>query len=289
MPASDQQEKIVIDAAISGKPLYLQPYKEPKVWGVGGIGEYWYGGEKEPKSSIARVGKDTAPMADVIKEAANEVLGKDVVEKFGEKIPLVKGRLSVQFHDAKNELWIVTGIDNSVAGREAWIILGFNSAAVEKHGEKIKERYKEALENYAAKLNALIDVLENKGYRDLLKNTENVVAAAEGMRQEESHVARALDELNSAEYELKRFYNYRSVNIGDVIPVPARTLHALGPGVEVVEPQIPGPTQSMEDGATYPVRYYFPGYEREGSKKELDVARADEINAGVVKRPHPKS
>ena len=59
-------------------------------------------------------------------------------------------------------------------------------------------------------------------------------------------------------------------------------MHATGPGIEVVEPQIAGPTQSLEDGATYPVRYYFPGYERPGGKKKLDINRINEMRKGVV-------
>ncbi|MCK4248801.1 MAG: hypothetical protein KAX15_03380, partial [Candidatus Omnitrophica bacterium] len=59
-------------------------------------------------------------------------------------------------------------------------------------------------------------------------------------------------------------------------------------GIEVVEPQIPGPTQSLEDGATYPVRYYFPGYERAGAKKMLDIDRINEITPAETKTVSPE-
>ncbi len=84
------------------------------------------------------------------------------------------------------------------------------------------------------------------------------------------------------------FYNYRVVKIGDVIPIPSGTLHALGPGIEVVEPQIPGPTQSLEDGETYPVRYCFPGYERPGVEKMLDIDRAAEMSPGFTEETLPE-
>ena len=105
---------------------------------------------------------------------------------------------------------------------------------------------------------------------------------------DDADIERYFDEFNSAEEELNSFYNYQPVKSGDVIPVSSGTLHALGPGVEVVEPQIPGPTQSMEDGATYQVRYYFPGYQREGAKKELDIFRAGEVKSEVVVETAPK-
>ncbi|MCK4423851.1 MAG: hypothetical protein KAV18_07270, partial [Candidatus Omnitrophica bacterium] len=88
--------------------------------------------------------------------------------------------------------------------------------------------------------------------------------------------------------KIEGFYNYRPVQTGDVIPIPSGTLHALGPGIEVVEPQIPGPTQSLEDGATYPVRYYFPGYERAGAKKMLDIDRVNEITPAETKTVSPE-
>ena len=281
----------IIEAVSSGHPLYLTPYKEPKVWGVDGIGEYWYGAEAEPKSSVVKVAGQTASMVGVIANDPKELLGDYVAQKFGEKLPLVKiltpkGRLSVQFHDAKDELWIVTGVDTSLAGEKPGIILGFSSEAVKNYGAYITESYRQALENYGKTLNALIDLMELKGHKELLEEKKNVALAAE--EAEDADIERYFEEFNSAAEELDAFYNYRPVEVGDVIPIPSGTLHALGPGVEVVEPQIPGPTQSMEDGATYPVRYYFPGYQRPGAKKELDIFRANEINEGVTEEVSPK-
>ncbi|MGB2629719.1 MAG: hypothetical protein WBD24_07365 [Candidatus Omnitrophota bacterium] len=283
--------KGVMEAVSRGTPLYILPYKEHKVWGVGDIGEYWYGAEAGEKSSIARVGENTAPMSEVLAGAAEELLGKGAVERFGPKLPLVKiltpkGRLSVQFHDQKNELWIVTGIDRDLTGGEGRIILGFCPEAVEKYGSAITVYYHGALEEYGRALNDLVDILEEEGYKDLLLQKKSVISAAEEVRV--SYVEEHLDGLKEAAGKMESFYNWRTVRTGDVIPIPAGTLHALGSGIEVVEPQIPGPTQSMEDGATYPIRYYFPGRKREGGKKELDIDRANEINSEVVEEEAPE-
>ncbi|MCK5451199.1 MAG: hypothetical protein KAI70_05495, partial [Candidatus Omnitrophica bacterium] len=41
------------------------------------------------------------------------------------------------------------------------------------------------------------------------------------------------------------------------------------------------PTQSLEDGETYPVRYYFPEYKRAGAQKKLDLDRIGEMKASL--------
>jgi phosphomannomutase len=62
-PAENTPQERIVKAMEQGIPLIVRPYEEPKVWGVNGIGEYWYGAEAAPKSSTASVGADKAPMA----------------------------------------------------------------------------------------------------------------------------------------------------------------------------------------------------------------------------------
>ncbi|MDD4957464.1 MAG: hypothetical protein PHH49_05880 [Candidatus Omnitrophica bacterium] len=292
--ADEAALKEIVLGVRSGKPVYLMPYEEPKVWGIGGIGEYWYGAEAGEKSSIARIGAYTAPMAAIFSESTEEVLGKDVIEHFGNTLPLVKiltpkGRLSLQFHDAKNELWIITGIDTSVAGKEPSLIVGFSEGSVEKYGGSVTRMYGLALLAYGKALNELIDILEEEGCGTIMEDTGDVILAAKRVLAEKPSIGRYFENVTKARKDMEVFYNYRKVNIGDVIPIPAGTLHALGPGIEIVEPQIPGPTQSLEDGATYPVRYYFPGYERKGAQKKLDVDRVNEMTPGIAGDMRPET
>lgn len=286
-----------LDDAISsvkgGAPVYINPYKEPKVWGVGGIGEYWYGAEAGEKSSEALIDGVSAPMCDLVEKASGEILGKGVTDKFGVFMPLVKiltpkGRLSVQFHDAKNELWIVTGVDKGLADGDAQIILGFSPESVDKYRDKVTEKYKEALIDYGKALNELIKRLEDddEGMK-ALEQFKNAEEAAGSVKDSLNGTADLLERYKAAEKKVDSFYNYITVNVGDVIPVPSGTLHALGSGVEIVEPQIAGPTQSLEDGPTYPVRYAFPEFPVEGAKKMLDIDRVGEMHADVVKQQSP--
>ncbi|MDP8299154.1 MAG: hypothetical protein P9L88_04550 [Candidatus Tantalella remota] len=284
----------VVDAVEQGKPVSVQAYEQEKVWGVDGIGEYWYGAEEGEKSSQAVVGSDSVPMADVMAHAADKVLGEDAARMFGHSLPLVKiltpkGRLSVQFHDTKNELWIVTGIDETKAGENPSIIHGFSPRAVGVYGDEVPVEYQKVLKWYGEALNTLIDVLEN-GRQEafmMLNETGDAVITAELFEDVDPKVKSALDSVRATREKVEAFYNYRPVQVGDVIPIPAGTLHALGAGIEVVEPQIAGDTQSLEDGATYPVRYYFPGYERTGAQKMLDIHRVDEMTAAVSVEASP--
>lgn len=286
-------EKVINDT-IRGLPLYIHPYRQPKVWGIKGIGEYWYGAEAGEKSSTVRVGKIAVRLADIVKAIPEKVLGKKVIESFGKTLPLVKiltpkARLSVQFHDTKNELWIITGIDKSIAGEKPALIVGFSLEAVKKYSDRVAERYGEILKSYGEALNKLIKLLESSDRgKQALKDLKNVVLAAETVRNYVPGTRELVVELDTSRKEMEWFYNYRLVKTGDVIPIPSGTLHALGPGIEVVEPQIPGPTQSLEDGDTYPVRYCFPGYERPGIEKMLDIDRAAEMSPSFTEESLPE-
>ncbi|MBF0217106.1 MAG: hypothetical protein HQL30_08950 [Candidatus Omnitrophica bacterium] len=279
----------IIKSVKNGTPIYIKPYKEPKVWGIGGIGEYWYGAEKGEKSSLGVIGKNSVPLDMLLKAIPHELLGEKVFKKYGIFLPLVKiltpaGRLSVQFHDAKNELWVVTGIHKEITGNKPDLIVGFSPKALKKHKGNIRKEYLKALEVYGDSLNALISSMEEKGMRVTLSLSGNAIKAAENVKDEDPGIKKLLGALKSAGEKLDGFYHHVRVRIGDVIPVPKGTLHALGPGIEVVEPQIPGPTQSLEDGATYPVRYNFPAHPAATAKKPLDLDRVGEINISEWKK-----
>jgi len=280
-----------VKAIKNGTPIYVEPYKEPKVWGVKGIGEYWYGAEKGEKSSVISGQGGKVRLCDVVAAAPGLVLGEKVVKKYGHFLPLTKiltpkGRLSMQFHDAKNELWVVTGIDKKSAGKTPSLIIGFNPRMIKKYGSGIKKEYRKALEEFGSDLNALIDGLEKSGYGKQLDKEKDVIKAAQKVKGK-ADIKRLLASLLVSKKKVESFYNVLKVKIGDVIPVPQGTLHALGAGIEIIEPQIAGPTQSLEDGATYPVRYYFPDYPRAGASKKLDLDRVGEMCSKIWKMEKP--
>lgn len=298
MPAANTPVDRVVKSIQNGNPFVVKPYLEPKVWGENGIGEAWFGAEAGDKSSTVVVGDDEVPLAEVMKYVPEEFLGLGVVRNFGDTMPLVKiltpkDRLSMQFHDTKNELWIVmaTNVENPT------IVLGFSKEVTDEYGDKVAVEYGEVLKKYGVELNNLIAVV-GKYNMGQLEKEKNVRKAAQLFLDKKllaglpalpasSEIHAAVMKYDLALAELQRFYNFRPVKVGDVIPIPSGTLHALGAGVTVYEPQIAGPTQSLEDGATYPVRYYFPGFQRPGSQKQLDIARVGELNTGVAIEQKP--
>ena len=290
--ASEKSLKI----ACYRKPFYIKPYREPKIWGVGGIGEYWYGAEDADKSSMTVLGNDTCSLREIVSYNPESFLGEKVVTRFGKQLPLVKiltpkSRLSVQFHDSKNELWIITEIDRRVAGKSPWIIMGFSQESADLYGKNVIKHYKQSLISYGDALNNLINFMINCGNRDLLDTKKDVMLAAiEAVqsRPGSKETAKTLDKLTIARKSLDMFYNRQYIEIGDVVPIPCRTLHALGPGIQVIEPQISGPTQSLEDGANYPIRYAFPAYPRKEAKRILDIDRAEEMNFNVMEKIFPE-
>ncbi|MBD3379579.1 MAG: hypothetical protein GF408_03850 [Candidatus Omnitrophica bacterium] len=291
MPRSDTPLGKVVQAILAAKPVFLKPYLHLKVWGVNGVGEYCYGIEKGDDSSTASAEGEEASLEELVDLVPEELLGKGVVENFGASIPLVKiltpkSRLSVQFHDSKNELWIITGIDEETAWETPSVIIGFSEESVERYGDEVTEAYREALERYGDRLNSLAGMMVTGGYKGLLDEQKDIVKAAEWAveRNGENFIHNALERLNEAREDLEWFYNYREVKVGDVVSIPAGTLHAAGPGLEILEPQIPGPTQSLEDGSTWPVRYAFPKYTARSPEatKTLDVGRAAEMIPDVA-------
>jgi phosphomannomutase len=285
MPSESTPEGRLVRALVKGEaPFKIKPYVQPKGWGVDGKGEYWYGAEAGDKSSQAVSGEDTAAMADILEYAPEELLGEDAVNNFGVMMPLTKiltprSRLSMQFHDAKNEIWIVTGIDNRLAGEKPSIVLGFSYEAVSKYGREVNTAYGKALKKFGEDLNSLREHLETTNIKALEQEGDIIKAAkVDGTEQTRT----LLNDLLASREGIEFFYNYRQVKVGDVVSIPAGTLHALGAGIEVLEPQIAGPTQSLEDGATWPVRYAFPGHETKTSTKVLDIDRVGEMIPDVV-------
>ncbi len=300
IPAQPSEEvRAVGDLLMEGLPARVVPRKDPKVWGA----EYWYGegAVVEIMDSSGQVHE--APLSEVIRYAP-EVLGTAVLENFGTMLPLVKilvaeGRLSVQFHDAKNELWVVTKAEPG-----AEIIYGFSKDAVERYGDRVTEVFEEALTRYGDSLNLLIDLAEVRGitldFQGDIRDKAKEYVAQNPQDREMADSVRDLDEalLGIADKDapetrlagregLEWFYGKRPVQAGDIIPIPAGTLHALGKGVEIIEPQIEGDTQPVVDGANYPVRYFFPGHERPGAQRQLDTARVNEIDPIVASPARP--
>lgn len=273
---SNRLKGLLTEAFGHGMPLPIKAYQEPKIWGVAGIGEYWFGSSSAGKSAPVFLPGEKLAIADILSHCQEAQLAAS------DTLPLVKiltpaRWLSIQFHDTKQELWVVTAVNNACAGKEARVILGFSPTVLSRYGSDTPRYYVAILQQYGKELNILLDLLLAKGCQELLAATHDIAVVAAKVQDEDPAIARHLQTWQELRRQVDAFYHYLPVREGDVIPIPAGTLHSLGPGVEVVEPQIPGPSLPLDDGATYPVRYYFPGYPRETGQKELALARTGEL------------
>ncbi len=275
-------EGLIATALKEGKPVYSEPYREAKEWGREDqivsvkIGEYW-DGFMAPKTALLKIEDEAAPMFGVIAQVPKEALGEKPVMDYGAEMPLVKlltpqEWLSVQFHETKNESWLVTEAEEG-----ARIIFGFSEEAIEEHeGQKIgvSEAYQNIANAYDSKLKDLYEVLVHLGYEKQLEKVGRVLPVARMARAsspKNEHLGVHIKTIEVLRNEMEKFYNYVEVKPGDVIPVKAGMLHALGPGVTVVEPQIPGTTQSTDDFDRLRYRSWYPE-----AKKGLDLDRIHE-------------
>jgi mannose-6-phosphate isomerase class I len=125
----------------------------------------------------------------------------------------------------------------------ASIILGYSQKELGKYSTGVTQKYQDAAKAYDEQLEALTNRLLEEGYRSQLEQRGRVIPVS----QHVSAVRSAHSELKLRRQDVDAFYNYLPVGKGDVIAIEAKTLHALGPGVQVIEPQIPGDTQSTDD------------------------------------------
>ncbi len=298
---------MVTNVIIDGTPLPLIPHAESKPWGgdpkkgissfvpvkTGLIGEYWLSSTETGKSSqVLLPGRETPLLlSEVIRENPEAMLGRRVAAKYGTTPLLVKcltpgqqsriSDLSRQVHDTKNELWVVA----RVIAPQPQIVLGFNpeKLALFRAGGRIDrgaflEAYAKTLACFGLVLRQANDALIKAGLEESLRKTGNTSVLLETLVNTEN--AREwcswLERLATAEGDIDAFYNYLPVSVGQIIQVPAGTVHALMRGVEVIEPQIGGRTLPLEDGARYPVRYSH-GVDARGHLVSIENHEVNEI------------
>jgi len=292
MPALPESEKAAIQAIENGQPMVLRPYEDKKPWGrkADGIGEYWYGvGPDGKKCAVAVVAGNEVALTTVMEYQPVALLGEEAIKRFGANFPLEKyltpeeGTLSAQAHPRKNEP-AEGNRPEAIAKNEVWvvmtpgkIVLGFSKDALKTYGTEVKEAYNTALQEYLKRFDELVKAMENNNdYKNVLADLKKADKAADMIRQgigkSDANLAGIHEAFRQARNDVDKFYNYVEVKEGEVVPIPAGTLHALGQGVWVIEPQIPGSTWRMEDWDTYPIR-------------ALDTEKYTELNTVFVEVP----
>lgn len=195
-------------------PLRLAPATVPKPWGR----EHWYTGVEARGVSAVTDGRHTTPLPWILaldpghfQGGAPLLLGKllDPIH-----VP-VRGDLYFELHERKEEVYVVTGVDERVwPTRVGAIRYGMNAArrAAYADDERFRADYLDAVRCYEA-VRRRIDA----------GDADCSLTAQERER-------RAAMDAFTAVCELRR---------GDVVHVPPRFPHALQHGVRVIELQTP--------------------------------------------------
>ncbi len=243
-PAASLDE-LAADLAVAvldfSKPWHLQPVHIPKPWGQ----EIWFTGIEARGVSFVVSDTGSTPLSWAIAIDQQRILGAHAqpnLLKILDPLPdEVFGDLYFELHEEKREVYIVTHVDE-----KAWpegvgaIRLGFSP---EKRAEfatdaGFLDAYRAAVKGYRAvrsDIDARLDACrlrENVGLNDpastdMIKQWLGEVPVS--LQQRERELRHAMD----------AFTAMRDLRVGDVLPVPLRTPHALQHGVRTVEFQTP--------------------------------------------------
>ena len=283
--SSDLGEATPLSALSRGHGATCNPYDKPKIWGgiVGEDGEIygehiWTSTVDGQESGLVVAGLGSVSLREAIEHDPDGMLGPKVVNAYGKDTTIVKtlipsskhriGRLSAQIHEKKDEMWIVTKIDDSIPEHARHIIWGLNPEMVKRYKTRkaFLHYYEMALWRFTEHLRRINELLSLVGEleMELAEAGDTLNFLEEEKKREELGARRrvpfnldtVLMILHEAERDRNRYYSFRPVAVGDVIVIPRGTPHALMPGITVLEPQVGGvDTWPLEDGSRYPVRY----------------------------------
>lgn len=224
------------------KPLSLLPVCIPKPWGQ----EIWFTGVEARGVCSFGQGAGVIPIPWLLQTCGSLLYGKAestlVLLKILDPLPEeVFGDLYVELHEKKQEVYVVTHIDEN-----AWpngigsIRFGFNQQKRHEYADDASFRaaYLQAVRDYRA-VRVEIDAL-----LDGMRQTQDIALdAAVSAAQQKIWLAKISPQLQSREKALREqmdgFYGYLPLQLGDVIKVPCHVPHSLQHGVRTVEFQTP--------------------------------------------------
>lgn len=221
--------------------LNLATVEIPKPWGR----ELWYTGIEQRGVSSISDGTYEVPLPWVMAAAPKRLMGgrsSIVLLKVLDPLPdEVYGDLYFELHEKKQEVYVVTNIDEN-----AWpdgvgkIRFGFNLDKLTEYQDagKFLEAYRRAVEDYR------LVRLEIDNQIDSMRVAQSVAldepVSANKQKEWESLLSEALLE-NEAKLRslMDDFTALRSLQVGDVVKVPLLTPHSLQHGVRTIEFQTP--------------------------------------------------
>lgn len=221
-----------------GQPLALEPIHIAKPWGQ----EIWFTGIEE--RGVCRIGSVPFPwLLSMAPEALTGLAYEDpVLLKILDPYPTsVYGDLYFEMHEQKQEVYVVTRIDEQVYPDGTGAIrLGFEPNIFRDYSSKKEffSAYQKAVSAYEKTRRSLdkeIDELKLEEGIDI-----NDVVSPDMTASWESKLSPALVQKEQEQRQsMNKFTHLEKLKNGDIIKVPTLTPHSLQHGVRVIEFQSP--------------------------------------------------
>ncbi|MGB3241587.1 MAG: hypothetical protein WBB66_01880, partial [Candidatus Omnitrophota bacterium] len=229
-------------------PVYLLPATMPREAGApeGRLAAYWVGSRGPAESSVVEAADARVSLNEILtspdSETVESFLGAGVVLTFGRKFPV--------FGALTSQIMMPEQFDTK---DKQWIVTGIDRALAGGEKSRILLGFNPVvIEEYRIPTGGI----DRKAFmRDYLEALETGV-------------------------NIEKFRYYREVEEGDVVFIPAGMLHALGPGVQVVESEIAGVKQHVVGSMTF-----FQGAPSVVSERERTVSEGVRIEAQERKFP----
>ncbi|MGI9294405.1 MAG: hypothetical protein ACR2PS_10525 [Pseudomonadales bacterium] len=224
------------------KALSLQTVDIAKPWGK----EIWYTGIEQ--RGVCRIGSEGlyCPLPWAVAALPGLLLGPGDVSIILLKIldPLpepVYGDLYFELHEVKQEVYIVTRVDDGCwANGTGAIRIGFNQQKRKSYNSdaEFKSAYVEAVNRYRVVREHIDAALDQQ--REQLGIAASAVVTAVQSRQWLAALPQALrTQEQTLRQTMEEFTGLHPLAVGDVIVIPQRLPHALQHGVRTIEFQTP--------------------------------------------------
>jgi hypothetical protein len=223
-------------------PWKLKPVSIAKPWGQ----EIWYTGIEARGQSEVGDDKCSLPLPWLLGLMGEQVLGagceQPVLLKILDPLPQeVLGELYFELHQTKQEVYVVTAVDQVAwPDRSGRIRYGFDTALVDAYGDEdsFRQAFLALVNDYRAirvEIDTMLDRLQQeRGY-----NTEAPLGASERMALSSQIPQQLIRKEVIARNAMNRFIHEVPLAVGDVVKIEPLRPHALQHGVRAIEFQTP--------------------------------------------------
>lgn len=218
-------------------PWRLDPVFIPKPWGQ----EIWFTGIESRGQARIKADGCSVPLPWVLElfpqADAHELMLLKVLDPLPDE---VYGDLYFELHEEKQEVYVVTHVDNHAwPGGIGAIQLGFSAEKKREYADEIqfKAAYLKAVKDYESvrrELDKRMDHINSVRADDTYQLKNQIKLLSQPLENKE-----LIEDEKRLRKDMNSFVNHLPLAVGDTIAVPRRVPHALQHGVRVVEFQTP--------------------------------------------------